>query len=84
MFFWQRKEVLITFSIDEFNRAKDMLAANQIFYDWKITPECGRGRNRTMGTSFMDLSVLRQYYLYVNKKEYERAEHLVKKALTTG
>lgn len=31
----------------------------------------------------MDESVLRQYYLYV-EKEYERAEYLVKTVLTGG
>ena len=31
--------------------------------------------------AFMDESVLRQYYLYVEKKEYERAEYIVKTCL---
>ena len=68
MFFWQKKEVLVTFSLNDFNRVKDILAANQIPYDWKTVPDCGR----------------RQYYLYVEKKEYERAEYLVKTVLTGG
>ena len=84
MFFWQKKEVLVTFSMNDFNRVKDILAANQIPYDWKTVPDCGRRGRRTLGTAFMDESVLRQYYLYVEKKEYERAEYLVKTVLTGG
>ena len=42
MFFWQKKEVLVTFSLNDFNRVKDILAANQIPYDWKTVPDCGR------------------------------------------
>ena len=43
MFFWQKKEVLVTFSLNDFNRVKDILAANQIPYDWKTVPDCGGG-----------------------------------------
>lgn len=79
MFFWQKKEVLVTFSLVDFNRVKDILSANQIPYDWKTMPECGNRGNRTMGTAFMDQSVMRQYYLYVKKKDYERAEYIIRK-----
>lgn len=78
IFFWQKKEVLITFSLQDFNRAKDILAANNIPYDWKTLPDGGHGRNRVMGTAFMDQSVLRQYYLYVKKKDFQRAADLVR------
>lgn len=81
MFLWQKKEVLVTFSMEDFNRVKSVLAANHIPYDWKVTPEAGSGRDRTMGTAFMDQSVLRQYYLYVKKKDYARAEFLVRQEL---
>ena len=49
MFFWQKKEVLVTFSLNDFNRVKDILAANQIPYDWKTVPDCGRRGRRTLG-----------------------------------
>ena len=38
MLFWQKKEVLVTFSLNDFNRVKDILAANHIPYDWKTVP----------------------------------------------
>ena len=41
MFFWQKKEVLVTFSLNDFNRVKDILAANHIPYDWKTVPAAG-------------------------------------------
>ena len=47
MFFWQKKEVLVTFSLNDFNRVKDILAANQIPYDWKTVPDCTR-QNRSL------------------------------------
>lgn len=84
MFFWRKKEILVTFSLDDFNRVKDILAANHIPYDWKTVPDCGGRGSRRFGTAFMDESVLRQYYLYVEKKEYERAEYLVKTESTGG
>ena len=77
MLFWQKKEVLVTFSLNDFNRVKDILAANHIPYDWRTVPSCGRRGRRTLGTAFMVESVLRQDYLYVSKKEYERAQYLV-------
>ena len=46
MFFWQKKEVLVTFSLNDFNRVKDILAENQIPYDWKTVPDCGRREDR--------------------------------------
>ena len=39
MFFWQKKEVLVTFSLNDFNRVKDSLAATQIPYDGKSVPD---------------------------------------------
>lgn len=84
MFFLQKKEVLVTFSLNDFNCVKDTLAANHIPYDWKTVPDCGRRGRRTLGTAFMDESVLRQYYLYVAKKDYERAQYLVQTVFTGG
>ena len=77
MFFWQKKEVLVTFSLNYFNLVKDIVAANNIPFDGRTVRSWGRRGRRTLGTAFMDESVLRQYYLYVSKKEYERAQYLV-------
>lgn len=81
MFFWQKKEVLVTFSLEDFCRVKEALAANHMEYDWRIKPEAGSGRDRTMGTAFMDQTVLRQYYLYVKRRDYEKAEVIMRQEL---
>ena len=77
-----RKELLVTFSMEEQNRVRDILAANGIDYRVKtVNPSArsyiggsGRGRSGSFG---IDQNAAYQYYIYVHSKDYERAKHLI-------
>jgi len=77
LFIWNRKEIYNGFSIKEFNRIKDILSQKGIKYDYKTVNlkssslfDSTRGRVGSMGEN-LDASY--EYYLYVNKKEYDEA-----------
>ena len=77
-----RKELLVTFSMEEQNRVCSILAANGIDYQVKtVNPSArsyvgGSGRGRT-GSFGIDYDAAYQYYIYVHSKDYERAKHLI-------
>lgn len=77
-----RKELLVTFSMDEQARARDILSANGIDYQVKtVNPSArsyigssSRGRSGSFGINH---DAAYQYYIYVHSKDYERAKHLI-------
>ena len=79
---FNRKELLVTFSMEEQNRVRDILAANGIDYRIKtVNPSArsyiggsGRGRSGSFG---INNDAAYQYYIYVHSKDYERAKHLI-------
>ena len=77
IFVWNRKEVYNGFSINEFNRIKDILSAKGLQYDFRTinkTTSSGfdntRGRIGSMGEN---TKYSYQYYIYVHKNNYENA-----------
>lgn len=77
IFIWNRKEVYNGFSIDEFNKIKDILADKGIKYDFRTVNrttssafDSTRGRIGSMGER---LKYSYEYYIYVNKNYYDDA-----------
>lgn len=79
---FNRRELLTTFSMEEQNRVRDILARNQIDYRLKTVDPAARatfgssGRART-GSFGIDMDCAYQYYIYVHKKDYARAQSLI-------
>lgn len=73
-----RKEVYLTRDMNEFERAKNILADQQIEYSWKSNPITNPGRSH--GVPFIDASAAYEYHLYVPAKDRERAEWALKDA----
>lgn len=79
---FNRRELLITFSVEEQNRVRDILARNNIDYRVKTVNPTARatfgrsGRART-GSLGIDLDCAYQYYIYVHKRDYARAQSLI-------
>ena len=81
IFIWNRKEVYNGFSIDDFNRIKDILSEREIKYDFRTVNrttssafDSTRGRIGSMGEN---LKYSYEYYIYVNKDNYDEAVFLI-------
>lgn len=81
MLFWNRREVLVTNSQERFIRARDVLAQNGIRYDFGVKNSnmttLGDSRGREPDRYMQDPGVYNLYYVYVHKKDAERAKHLL-------
>lgn len=76
---FNRKEVLITYSMEEYAKAKEILVQNHIDYivntkNLSSPSPLGGSRDHTYG---LDLSRCLEYKIYVNKTDYEMAKHLL-------
>ena len=73
--FWNRREVFVGARMKDLNRVMDDLSANSIYHTYKVVSNIeGRGRTGTFG---VDPDLLRTYYVYVHKKDLEKALHLI-------
>ena len=72
-----RRELLMTCSMEEQSRTRDILAANGIDYKIKTVNHADHNRGRT-GSFGIDHDAACQYYIYVHSEDYERAKHLMK------
>ena len=75
---FNRKELLTTFSMERQARVRDVLAANGIEYRVRARSNTGGlSRSRTVlpGTN---METMYQYYIYVKRSDYEKAEHLIR------
>jgi len=70
--FFNRKELLITFSMNEQARVRSILSANGI--DYRVKTVGGRSRG---GSSVANTDAAYQYYIYVRAQDWERARHLI-------
>ncbi len=83
---FNRKEVYTGFSLSDFARVRDTLAASGIRYDTKVVDMSGRGRGvhsaliaaDRYSSSTGSTSYMKQYYVYVHKDDYERAVQLLR------
>ena len=79
---FNRRELLTTDSMEEQNRVRDVLAQNNIDYRIKTVCPSARstwassGRART-GSFGVNMDCAYQYYIYVHKKDYARAQSLI-------
>ena len=69
---FNRKELLITTDMEEFARARDVLAQNGIEYDIKVNDSTDQnwGHSGQFGIN-RDFASL--YYVYVREKDYDEA-----------
>ena len=75
---FNRKELLVTTDMEEFARARDILAQNCIEYDIKVDDSTDQnwGHSSQLGIN-RNLACL--YYVYVREKDYENASYLIYK-----
>lgn len=78
---FNRKELLLTYSIDERVRICDVLRANNIDYYTKTVnttaSSFGSSRRATSGTLGLNTDYLYEYHIYVHKKDLDYATHLI-------
>lgn len=77
---FNRKELTITYSMNERARICDILSANGIEYYTKTTntTASGFGNGRRGGSTLgINMDCAYEYKIYVHKNDYDRAEHLI-------
>lgn len=83
MWFWNRKEVYLGLSLEEFSKMKSLLIDNHIVYDYKVVDNSSYGLNNRrasgMGTFGENPKFRVEYYLYVYKNDYESAIYILGK-----
>jgi hypothetical protein len=80
IFFFNWKEVYIGFSLEELSKVRECLAMDHLKYDYRVVSHSSRSRGR-FGSLGIDMNYDKQYYVYVKRKDYERAKYLVDMAL---
>jgi hypothetical protein len=86
MFFFDKEDVYIGYSLEELSKVRDTLENEGIKYTYKIINHSGQwtGRGSTRGNrgSFgMNMDYEKQYVVSVKKSDYEKAKYLVDKIL---
>ena len=76
MWFWNRKEVYHGFSLKTQTEVREILKANHIKYDYRVINLNYKGRVR-IGDFGINRDFSLEYYIYVSKKDYEYASHLL-------
>ncbi len=74
MFGW--REVFTTFSMSDFEKAREALRQKRIRYYYRTKSLMGNSRGH-MGTFGMNMDYAYQYYLYVKKQSLEEAQYLI-------
>ena len=71
---WKRRELRITFSLEELFRFQDALRKAEIEYAVCQDRHAARGRS---STSFLNLEAATAYRIYVDKQDFDRALHVI-------
>ena len=71
---FNRKELLLTSSMERQARVRDMLAANKIPHLVRTSSNISRSRGVIPG---MRMDMLYQYRIYVKRSDYEKAKYLI-------
>jgi len=66
--FWNRREVHISQSLEEFNKIREILESKKIKYAY-----------RQVGQGGFDFSRSLMYYIYVHSEDVEAAEFLIRR-----
>ncbi|MBN7774330.1 hypothetical protein [Clostridium aminobutyricum] len=69
---WNRKEVLVGWSMEQFYEVRQILANNKIKYTYKVVNNGGATRGR-MGRFGENMQYSVTNYVYVHKKDYDYA-----------
>lgn len=81
LFIWNRREVYNGFSMEDFNRIKDILAQKGIEYDFKTinrsTSSLFDSNRARIGSMGENLKYSYEYYIYVNKAKYDDAIYAI-------
>lgn len=76
---FNRRELMITMSMDTQAKVRDVLAANHIEYSIKTKSHQSSNRGRK-GTAFINTDYSYEYKIYVRREDYERAVMLIQKS----
>jgi hypothetical protein len=72
---FNRKELLLTSSLEQQARVRDTLAANDIPYLVRTSSNISRSRGVIPG---MRMDMMYQYHIYVKRSDYEKAKYLIR------
>ena len=72
---FNRKELLLTSSMERQARVRDVLAANHIPYRVRTSSNISRSRGVIPG---MRMDLMYQYRIYVKRSDYEKAKALTR------
>ena len=76
-----RKELLLTHSLEQQAKVREILQAEEIDYDVKTRNSQNRGsissRRGQHGSFGMNMDAYYEYRIFVKKADYERAEYLI-------
>ena len=72
---FNRKELLLTSSMERQARVRDILASNNIPYRVRTSSNISRSRGMIPG---MRMDLMYQYHIYVKRSDYEKAKYLIK------
>ena len=86
MFLFSRENVYIGYSIEELSKVRESLENESIKYSYKVVDRSGqwsgrgtrRGKLRSYG---INMDYEKQYTVYVHRKDFEKAKHIVNRAL---
>lgn len=82
-----KKEIYCGFDMAEFNRVRDALDSVGIKHTYKVkdlvTPSCMMNRlngiRTASGANTSAAKAMKQYYVYVSKDDYEKAQTVIRK-----
>ncbi|MDF2805038.1 MAG: hypothetical protein K0S61_4943, partial [Anaerocolumna sp.] len=69
------------FSLEEFKNVRDTLAMNKIKYKYRVVNLNENRNRRSLGSFGNNRNLEIQYYVFVQRKDYEQANYFVNKAL---
>lgn len=80
MFFFNKEDVYLGYSLAEIAKIREALAKEGIKYTYKVTDHSGWGRGRT-GSFGLNAEYQKLYTISVRKSDFEKAKYLVNKVL---
>lgn len=86
MFLFNREDVYIGYSIEDLSKVRETLEKEGIKYSHKVVNRSGqlsgRGTRRGASGSYgINMDYEKLYTVYVHRKDFEKAKHLVNRAL---
>jgi hypothetical protein len=80
MWFLNRREVYHGFSLKEQAEVRSILKVNQVKYNYRII----NFGSKTRGNLGLNKKYELEYYIYVHKKDYDNALHLLGRQRSSG